>query len=136
MKKILSRTTLILIAALLALALSACGSTIPERLVGEWKCDDHASGNKADTSFYSLSIAEDGSFSLDNANTGKPDLAGTMKGDDTGKLGILELTCDDENFNPPEPWYSIHKNSRIRYKILDEGTIKLGYVGIWMTFRK
>ena len=59
-----------------------------------------------------------------------------MKGDDTGKLGILELTCNEDNFNPPVCWAKMQTQSRVRYKIMDEKTIRLGYVGIWLTFTK
>lgn len=127
---------LLLVVLVVVFALTACGSAVPERLVGDWQCSDYSSGNKYDTSFYSLSLSKDGTFSLDNADTGKADLSGSMEGDDTGKIGILQLNCDKKNFNPPQPWHNLHKDSRIRYKIINDNTIKLGYVGIWLTFTK
>ena len=62
--------------------------------------------------------------------------AGTMEGDDTGKIGILQLNCEKKNFKPPQPWHSLDRDDSIRYKIIDKKTIKLGYVGIWLTFTK
>ena len=116
--------------------LAGCGSAVPERLVGEWKCDPTSSGNPVDTSFYALSIEKDGTFSIYDFEAGNPGISGTMQGDDTGKIGILELNCDGEDFDPPACWPNLKEKSRVRYRILDENTIKLGYVGIWMTFRK
>lgn len=130
------KTVLAAVAIIMLFTLSGCGSAVPERLVGEWQCDDTASGNHVDTGFYALRIESDGNFSLYDAEAGNPGISGTMKGDDTGKIGILELSCDKGDFDPPACWPNLHTNSRIRYKILDENSFKLGYVGIWMTFRK
>ncbi len=58
------------------------------------------------------------------------------EGDDTGKLGILELTCNTDDFDPPIGWPNFKPNASVRYKIIDNDTIKLGYVGIWLTFNK
>ena len=118
-------------------AFTGCGgSKVPERLVGEWQCADLASDGYTDTSFYALTIEKDGTFSLNDEAAGSPAISGTMKGDDTGKLGILELTCNEDNFNPPVCWAKMQKQSRVRYKIMDENTIRLGYVGIWLIFTK
>lgn len=135
-KKHIKKTVLGTIIFILIFTLSACGSAVPERLVGEWTCDPESSGNHLDTSYYALRIDETGEFSIYDFEAGNPGISGTMKGDDTGKIGILELSCDSEEFNPPVCWPNLKENSRIRYKILDENTIKLEYVGIWMTFRK
>lgn len=116
--------------------LTACGSTVPERLLGDWKCADSPSGNAMYTGMYSLTIEESGSFAITDTDAGKVCVSGTMKGDDTGKLGILELSCDKEGFQPPVCWPNLKQNSRLRYKIIDDDTIKLGYVGIWLTFNK
>ena len=89
-----------------------------------------------DTSFYALTIESDGTFSLYDQASGNPGISGTMKGDDTGKLGILELTCEEEDFDPPACWAKMQTKSRVRYKIMDENTIRLGYVGIWLIFTK
>ena len=67
---------------------------------------------------------------------GNPGISGTMKGDDTGKLGILELTCNEDDFDPPVCWSKMQTKSRVRYKIMADGTIRLGYVGIWLIFNK
>lgn len=116
-------------------ALTGCGSSVPERLVGDWHADDSPSGNNMYIGFYEMSIEKDGTFSIFDAEAGNPGISGTMKGDDTGKLGILELNCNEEDFDPPICWPNLKKNSRVRYKIIDDKTIKLGYVGIWITFR-
>lgn len=133
MKRILI-ISLILITAVIVL--TACGSTVPERLVGEWQCADSPSGNAMYTGMYTMTIQEDGSFSIVDTEAGNPCIAGTMKGDDTGKLGILELTCNTDDFDPPICWPNFKPNSSVRYKIIDNDTIKLGYVGIWLTFNK
>ena len=119
------------------IAFSGCGGPkVPERLIGEWDCAPLASDEMTDTSFYALTIEEDGTYSLYDKTTGKSAMSGTMKGDDTGKLGILELTSDEKNFDPPACWAKMQTKARVRYKILDEAAIKLGYVGIWLTFTK
>ncbi|MDD4199998.1 MAG: hypothetical protein PHS19_01265 [Eubacteriales bacterium] len=130
------KTALLAIIFILVFTLAGCGSPIPERLVGEWKCDDRSTGNYVDTSFYALSIEDSGNFNLYDFETGNPGISGTMEGDDTGKIGILQLNCDKEEFNPPLCWPNLKTDSRIRYRIMDENTFRLGYVGIWMTFRK
>ena len=43
---------------------------------------------------------------------------------------------DEDDFDPPVCWAKMQTKSRVRYKILNENTIKLGYVGIWLTFTK
>lgn len=139
MKRTKQNTILTAFAAIIlvmAFALAGCGSVVPDRLVGEWKCDPTSSGNPVDTSYYALRIEKSGEFSIYDFEAGNPGISGTMKGDDTGKIGILELTCDSEDFDPPACWLNLKPNSEIRYRIMDENTIKLGYVGIWMTFRK
>ena len=124
-------------AIIMLVAFTGCGGPkVPERLVGQWQCADLASDGYTDTSFYALTIEEDGTFSLNDEAAGSPAISGTMKGDDTGKLGILELTCNEDDFDPPVCWAKMQKNSRVRYKIMDENTIRLGYVGIWLIFTK
>ena len=137
MRKILVLTFALTAAIIMLVAFTGCGgSKVPERLVGEWQCADLASDGYTDTSFYALTIEKDGTFSLYDFAAGNPGISGTMKGDDTGKLGILELTCNEDDFDPPVCWAKMQKNSRVRYKIMDENTIRLGYVGIWLTFTK
>lgn len=136
MMKILFETTAIAAILILLMFMVGCGSTVPDRLVGQWDCANTSSGVPVDTSFYTMDIETDGTFSLDNENTGKSDISGTMEGDDTGKLGILDLTCDKSGFKPPKCWPNLKTTSSVRYKIIDKNTIKLGYVGIWMTFNK
>ena len=137
MRKILVLTFALTAAIIMLVAFTGCGgSKVPERLVGEWQCADLASDGYTDTSFYALTIEKDGTFSLYDVAAGNPGISGTMKGDDTGKLGILELTCNEDDFDPPVCWAKMQKNSRVRYTIMDENTIRLGYVGIWLTFTK
>lgn len=124
------------LAVAMMILFTACGGpTVPERLIGEWQCDSKASNQVTETGFYKLSIEESGEFSLYDAEAGNPAMSGTMKGDDTGKIGILELTCDKEDFDPPACWV-VNENCRLRYKILDDKTIRLGFSGVWLTFRK
>ena len=131
-------TALALAAAVtMIIAFTGCGGPkVPERLVGQWECAPLASDEMTDTSFYALTIESDGTFSLYDEGAGNPGISGTMKGDDTGKLGILELTCNEDDFDPPVCWAKMQTKSRVRYKIMDENTIRLGYVGIWLTFTK
>jgi hypothetical protein len=137
MRKILVLTFALTAAIIMLVAFTGCGGAkVPERLVGEWQCADLASDGYTDTSFYALTIEKDGTFSLNDEAAGSPAISGTMKGDDTGKLGILELTCNEDDFNPPVCWAKMQKKSRVRYKIMDENTIRLGYVGIWLIFTK
>ena len=122
---------------ILLIAFAGCGGPkVPERLIGEWDCAPLASDEMTDTSFYALTIKENGEFSLYDKAAGNPGISGTMKGDDTGKLGILELTCDEDDFDPPFCWPKMKHKTRVRYKIIDDNTMKLGYVGIWLTFTK
>ena len=137
MKRILiTIMVLVLVAATITVFAGCGGAKVPERLVGHWKCDDLASDGYTDTSFYALTIEKDGTFSLYDYAAGNPGISGKMKGDDTGKLGILELNCDGDDFDPPFCWPKMQQKSRIRYKIIDENTIRLGYVGIWLSFTK
>ena len=137
MKRILTVTLALAAAMTMLIAFSGCGGAkVPERLVGQWECADLASDGYTDTSFYPLTIENGGVFSLYDEDAGNPGISGTMEGKDTGKLGILELSCEGEDFDPPVCWASLKKNSRIRYKIMADDTIRLGYVGIWLTFTK
>lgn len=137
MKKALVTAIALAASIIMLVALTGCGgSKVPERLVGQWECADLASDGYTDTSFYALTIEKDGTFSLYDEAAGNPGISGTMKGDDTGKLGILELNCNEEDFDPPVCWAKLQKNSRLRYKIMSDGTMRLGYVGIWLIFSK
>jgi hypothetical protein len=131
------RITAVALAAAMTLLIvfAGCGEKVPERLVGQWDCAQYASDETTETGFYALRIESDGTFSLYD-KVGNPGISGKMKGDDTGKLGILELNCDEDDFDPPFCWSSLKKNSRIRYKIMSDDMIKLGYVGIWLTFTR
>ena len=137
MKRILITTIVLAAVIAMAAAFAGCGGAkVPERLIGHWECADLASDGYTDTSFYALTIEKDGTFSLYDYAAGNPGISGTMKGDDTGKLGILELTCNEDDFDPPVCWSKMQTKSRVRYKIMADGTIRLGYVGIWLIFNK
>ena len=136
MKRVFVTVLAITMAIAVAAVFTGCGTKVPERLVGHWKCEAMASDQVTDTSFYALTIEKDGTFSLYDFAAGNPGISGKMKGDDTGKLGILELTCDEDDFDPPFCWSKMQTKSRIRYKIMDENTIRLGYVGVWLTFHR
>ena len=137
MKKLLVTMLALTMAIAVVTAFAGCGgSKVPERLIGHWKCAEMASDGITDTSFYALTIEKDGTFSLYDYAAGNPGISGKMKGDDTGKLGILELNCDGDDFDPPFCWSKMQQKSRIRYKIMSDDTIRLGYVGVWLTFTK
>ena len=130
------RIATILAALIMLLALAGCGSPVPDRLVGEWSGAETASDGSTYTAYLKLTINSDGTFSMVDVEAGNPVISGSMKGDDTGKIGILELKCDTEEFNPPACWAKLNPNSRIRYKFTDSNTVRLRYVGYWITFTK
>ncbi|MDO4870343.1 MAG: hypothetical protein Q4A65_08690 [Bacillota bacterium] len=118
-----------------SLILTGCGESYnaPAGIIGQWDCRDYASNEETETGFYALTVEEDGSFSLYDQVAGNPGISGKMYCDDTGNLGIINIECDEEDFDPPACW-NISKEARLRYKVLDKDTIKLGYVGIWLIF--
>ena len=124
-----------LLAVSLLMIITGCGQSYnaPAGIVGQWDCRDTASDETTDTSFYALTVDEDGSFSLYDEASGNPGISGKMYCDDTGNLGIINIECDDADFDPPVCW-SIGKEARLRYKVVSKDTIKLGYVGVWLIF--
>ncbi|MBQ6496352.1 MAG: hypothetical protein IJI74_04185 [Firmicutes bacterium] len=122
--------------AMVGFALTGCGSkyNAPAGIVGDWTCRDLASDETTDTSFYKLTVSEDGSFSLYDYASGNPGISGNMYCDDTGNLGIINIECDSADFDPPFCWQSLSQNARLRYKVISSDTIKLGYVGVWLIF--
>ena len=114
---------------------SGCGQTYnaPAAIVGQWDCRAFASDETTDTSFYALRVDADGSFSLYDQAAGNPGISGKMYCDDTGKLGIINIECDGDDFDPPVCW-NIGQEARLRYKAVNQDTIKLGYSGIWLIF--
>ncbi len=117
------------------LAFAGCGDSYnaPAAIIGEWTCHETATDQTTDTSFYALSVQEDGTFSLYDQASGNPGIAGKMSCDDTGNLGIINIECNSDDFDPPICW-NISENARLRYKVVDDNTIKLGYSGIWLVF--
>lgn len=114
---------------------TGCGQTYnaPAAIVGQWNCHDRASDETTDTSFYALTVKEDGTFSLYDQAAGNPGISGKMYCDDTGNLGIINIECDGDDFDPPVCW-KIGQEARLRYKAVSKDTIKLGYSGIWLIF--
>ena len=114
---------------------TGCGQTYnaPAAIVGQWNCHDRASDETTDTSFYALTVDEDGTFSLYDQAAGNPGISGKMYCDDTGNLGIINIECDGDDFDPPICW-NISQEARLRYKAVSKDTIKLGYSGIWLIF--
>ena len=127
----------IMVCMLLVLTVAGCGNkyNAPAGIVGTWDCEEYASNQETYTGDYVLTVGEDGSFNLYDAQTGEPGISGYMYCDDTGNLGIINLECDEESFNPPECW-NLSKQARVRYKVLGEDKIRLGYVGCWLTFTR
>ena len=117
-------------------ATTGCGDkyNAPEAIVGEWTCHDFASDQMTPTDFYTLSVKKDGTFSLYDHASGNPGISGKMYCDDTGNLGIINIECDETDFDPPLCWKSLGTNARLRYKAMSDGTIRLGYTGIWLIF--
>ena len=117
------------------LAFAGCGDSYnaPAGIVGQWNCHETATDETTDTSFYALTVKEDGTFSLYDQASGNPGISGKMSCDDTGNLGIINIECDTDDFDPPVCW-NISENARLRYKVVDDDTIKLGYSGIWLVF--
>lgn len=117
------------------ICVTGCGQkyNAPAGIVGEWTCQEFASDETTDTSFYALTVSEDGAFSLYDQAAGNPGISGNMYCDDTGNLGIINIECNADDFDPPVCW-NISQNARLRYKVLNKDTIRLGYSGIWLTF--
>lgn len=122
---------------LLVLAMTGCGSkyNAPAGIIGQWNCEEYASDEATYTGDYVLTVNEDGSFNLYDAKAGVPGISGNMYCDDTGNLGIINLECIEEDFNPPPCW-SLSQEARVRYKVIGEDKIKLGYIGCWLTFTR
>ena len=124
---------LIVISSLIII--TGCGQSYnaPAGIVGQWDCRDYASDEMTETGFYALTVNEDGSFSLYDQAAGNPGISGNMYCDDTGNLGIINIECDGDDFDPPSCW-NLGKEARLRYKVVSKDTIKLGYSGIWLIF--
>ena len=133
-KKLYLFGIIITVASMIVFA--GCGQkyNAPKAIVGEWTCHEFASDEMTDTSFYALTIKEDGTFSLYDYASGNPGISGKMYCDDTGNLGIINIECDEADFDPPACWPSLGTKARRRYKALNDGTIRLGYTGIWLIF--
>ena len=86
--------------------IAGCGQTYnaPAGIVGQWDCREYASDETTPTGFYALTVNEDGSFSLYDQAAGNPGISGNMYCDDTGNLGIINIECDGDDFDPPFCW--------------------------------
>ncbi len=125
------------ICALLMILLSGCAgktpdfdtSQVPPELVGQWQCDEYASDNETATGFYAMYVEQDGQFSLYDT-VGNPGISGTMLGSD----GHVLVLCNDEDFDPPFCW-DMDTEAVLDYEA-DDGQIRLGYDGVWLTFTR
>ena len=132
------RTSLIIsIAAILMvlLLITACGSFqagVPDRFVGEWQCEDLASDGETDTSFYAMTIEEDGAFSMYDFAAGNPGISGVM-GNDTGSTIDWQFEMDD--FDVPFCWEIDSEKATLDYE-LKEDTLRLGHNDVWMVFHR
>ena len=134
MKKHCFRTICIIILCL-GMILSACGSFqagVPEGFPGEWRCEDTASDGQTDTSFYEMTIAEDGTFSMYDFAAGNPGISGEM-GNDNGNS--IECRFDMDDFDVPFCWTIHSAKDSLDYE-LSEDTLRLGHNDVWMTFHR
>ena len=114
-KKLYLFGIIITVASMIVFA--GCGQkyNAPKAIVGEWTCHEFASDEMTDTSFYALTIKEDGTFSLYDYASGNPGISGKMYCDDTGNLGIINIECDETDFDPPLCWMLPQPNSPLNF---------------------
>ncbi len=120
---------------LMALVLGGCGDAkagVPEGFAGEWQCEDVASDGETDTSFYAMTIEEDGHFSMYDFAAGNPGISGVMK-NDTGSTIDCDFNMDD--FDVPFCWKIDSEEATLDYELEGE-TLRLGHNGVWMTFHR
>lgn len=134
---LIKRTGLLAAAAVMALAVCSCGQDLeagaPEELVGTWACEELASDGDTDTGFYELDVKEDGTFSLYDVAAGNPGISGVM-GNDSG--GSVDCAFDEDDFDPPFCWEGLDGSGDTLDYEIDEGLIRIGYEGIWLTFHR
>lgn len=138
-KKIVKRVAICLtlvISAVLALGLGGCTSekydVVPEALTGIWSCKEEASDGETYTGFYALYINDDGTFSLYDT-CGNPGISGILGAEEEGESGIVHISCDGEDFDPPACW-DLEKEDELQYEKLDNGQMRLGHNDVWLGF--
>lgn len=114
---------------------------VPKKLRGKYICEEQASDQKTDTFYYALRI-ERKSFSLYDYEAGNPGIAGKMylySRNDTDERylskGKLRIICNTGDFDPPVCW-KINPKARLKYRLKDKDTLKLGHDGVWLTFHR
>lgn len=118
---------------MMALVFTSCGSFqagVPDGFTGHWKCEAIASDGETDTSFYEMTIEENGHFSMYDAAAGNPGISGEM-GNDTGST--IECRFDMDDFDVPFCWTIDSSKATLDYELSDD-TLKLGHNDVWMTF--
>lgn len=91
MKTLTRVVALLMIVALMAGVMAACGTVVDERILGSWKQEDEIDGNVTWT------FEKDGKCSLTNNDTGVVD-EGTYKleGENSGKIHIKLNSWNEE----------------------------------------
>lgn len=135
MRKRMQQKTFILSALVMTMVfiLCACGSFqagAPDGFAGQWKCEELASDGETDTSFYEMTIEENGHFSMYDAAAGNPGISGEM-GNDTGST--IECRFDMDDFDVPHCWTIDSSEAILDYELSDD-TLRLGNNDVWMTF--
>ncbi|MDO4554952.1 MAG: hypothetical protein Q4B70_07405 [Lachnospiraceae bacterium] len=98
---------------------------IPDDLLGDWHCQEHALGDEESyTGYYVLSIEPDASFQLYDAEAGNPGISGKMT--EITKKDFW-LRCDGEDFDPPFCWggNELEKEFSVSYHVDEEGVLSL-----------
>ncbi len=135
-RRMIVKLTLCLTVLLLAAGLFGCaGASLPEGLIGEWTCEELASDGTTSTDFYALYIEKNGKFSLYDT-VGNPGIAGRMtlkSSEDDAAKGIVKVSCGSDDFDPPLCW-DMQERDELDYEILDDGTMRLGHNGVWLSF--
>ena len=112
-----------------------CGCServVPGGLVGNWECEEMASDGTTTTGLYALYIKDDGSFSMYDT-CGNPGISGTLGTSEDGSKGVLSISCEGDDFDPPSCW-DIRKKDELEYELLEKGRMRLGHNGVWLSF--
>ncbi|MBQ0078297.1 MAG: hypothetical protein KBS66_00200 [Eubacterium sp.] len=139
----LSRVLMALTAiTLLALAMCSCGTSspsLPAQLIGDWNCQETASDGVTDTSFYHLTITEDGYFSIFDQAAGNPGIMGDIKSVEVAEennryiAGSLTIDFNTEDFDPPFCW-NMEEKDTLEFKVSSEGHVQLSHNDIILDF--
>ena len=134
MKRIIS--ILLTLAIIITLfMISSCRSFragAPDGFAGQWKCEDLASDGETDTSFYEMTIEEDGHFSIYDAAAGNPGISGLM-GNDSGST--VDCIFDEDDFDVPFCWNIDSAKASLEYE-LEGDVLRLGHNDTWMIFHR